>query len=749
VTLRLPAAFFLASAALLSYELLLTRVFAVVLFADLAHVALSLAMLGLAAGALAWHRWPGLVPADRVERTVAYWTVAQAVATIVAVVALVDLPLVPADTHRVLTWFDRAGPRFELVQWWAYVALVPLLALPPAFAGVAFAGATGRRPDRAGILYGADLLGGAAGALLFLPALAWTQGPDAALVSAGLALCAAAVLLPGWGRALVVPALAGVVLAGTSDLIRVRTSVAWSEANLLETRWTPLARIALHRQDGADTVLLDNTSASIVVNGENALDDALENPGRSLVHRLLPPGGHVAILAAAAGPEVVMARHFGHTDVDAIDIAGDVFDFADRWYPPGVDNPFADPRTHRVVLDARAAIARADRPYDIIQLLNANLLSATGLLATAWSPALLETREAYATWFAHLAPDGILSMAVNLNTAHDLPVAAAALADRGVAQPWSCLAFEGRANVLLARPRPWTAAELAQLSAVAATVDTGKPPLRFETGARLQTWAHKRGEVVVLTDDHPYADTVPTVLASLRAGGTDPTGMVYRTLLAQGGVLLVLGGVVLGVPLLGRRHTGLAGVPGLWRPVGIFACLGYGYLAVETGVIHGVVLFVGHPTYAVTTVVATMLLASGFGSLYAGRLPVERVRSALPLVLLAAVVLGLVQAWVTPRLLQGFAFGLPIGARVAAVALALAPLAFVLGIPFSSTIRIHGPRAPALVGWAWALNGWMSVLGGLVTVLVARNVGYAAATAAGLAAYAIAALLAFRSDPAH
>ncbi len=738
---RLGATFFFASASLVAYELLLTRVFAVVLFADLAHVALSLAMVGLSAGALLWFRWPGLVPVVA-GPAIARWTAAQALTTLVAMAALVSLPLVSPDATGVATWFQRAEHRFELMNWWTYAALVPLLALPPLCAGVAFAGATGRNPDRAGFLYGCDLTGGAVGALLFIPILTVAQGADAACFCAALATLGVLASGAGLLRLAPVVGLGLAVLAVPFDLLPVRSTVAWSEADLVETRWTALARIALHRQGGEDTILLDNASASVVVRDEASLALAISNPARALVHGLFPPGARVAVLAAAAGPEVVIARRFGHTDVDAIDISADVFEFASRYYPPEVDNPYADSRTRRVVLDARAAVARADRPYDIIQLLNANLLSATGLLANAWSPSLLETREAFATWFAHLTPDGVLSMAVNLNTVHALPAAIDALGRRGVADPWACVQFDARANLLLARPRPWTPAETARLREVSGGFQA-RSRLRFESGASLARWALRLGETEVMTDDHPYPDGPETIRNSL-AGDDSPISQVYRTLIGQGVALLAVGGVVLGVPILSRRRAGLGGARHLAAALGVFACLGYGYLAVETGIIHAVVVYVGHPTYAVTTVVATLLLGSGLGSLWVGGQPLATVRARLPWLLALVVVLGVAQAWITPQVLDRALGVLPLGGRAAAVAVTLVPLAFVLGTPFVSVIRLVGPAAPAAVGWAWALNGWMSVIGGLATVLIARAYGHAAATGVGLAAYAIAALLAVR-----
>ena len=92
-------------------------------------------------------------------------------------------------------------------------------------------------------------------------------------------------------------------------------------------------------------------------------------------------------------------------------------------------------------------------------------------------------------------------------------------------------------------------------------------------------------------------------------------------------------------------------------------------------------------------------------------------------------------AWVVPDLLQAFAFGLPLPIRVGIVFVLLAPLGFVMGMPFPLALRILRPEASAMVPWAWALNGWMSVAASLGTVLVSRLAGYDVAFSVALAAY--------------
>ena len=51
-----------------------------------------------------------------------------------------------------------------------------------------------------------------------------------------------------------------------------------------------------------------------------------------------------------------------------------------------------------------------------------------------------------------------------------------------------------------------------------------------------------------------------------------------------------------------------------------FLFIGAGYILIEVALIQKFVLFLGHPTYALTVVIFSMLVSSGLGSYSAGGL---------------------------------------------------------------------------------------------------------------------------------
>jgi hypothetical protein len=134
------------------------------------------------------------------------------------------------------------------------------------------------------------------------------------------------------------------------------------------------------------------------------------------------------------------------------------------------------------------------------------------------------------------------------------------------------------------------------------------------------------------------------------------------------------------------------------------------------------ILFLGHPTYAVTVVLATLLAFAGLGSLLN-----ERVASVTPgivrgvglsIVALIAVD-GALVGWLLPELI-----GMPLSTRIVIAVAVLAPLAFVLGMPFPMGMRIVRERCPDLLPWAWSINAFLSVFSSILCIMLAMRIGF-------------------------
>ncbi len=149
-------------------------------------------------------------------------------------------------------------------------------------------------------------------------------------------------------------------------------------------------------------------------------------------------------------------------------------------------------------------------------------------------------------------------------------------------------------------------------------------------------------------------------------------------------------------------------------------------------------LFLGHPTYALTVVIFSMLVSSGIGSAAATRL-IGREEGRLIKVLGCVAILAAALALVASGLL-GALVGLPQALKQLITVLLIFPLGFAMGMPFPTALRrLEEWHAPS-VRWAWSLNAASSVLGsvgalvcaiylGLVQTLIIGGLFYLAALA--------------------
>ena len=149
-----------------------------------------------------------------------------------------------------------------------------------------------------------------------------------------------------------------------------------------------------------------------------------------------------------------------------------------------------------------------------------------------------------------------------------------------------------------------------------------------------------------------------------------------------------------------------------------FGLLGFAYLLVEMPLIQRFILFLDHPAYALSTVLFSLLLFSGLGSQLSPRLSLRWTLGAL-VVLLAAMPFAL-------PMIFDLALGLPFVFKMGLTVLLLAPVSFLMGIPFPAGLQrlLDRDESPAQIPWIWAINGSMSVVSSVLATLLALSLGF-------------------------
>jgi hypothetical protein len=263
--------------------------------------------------------------------------------------------------------------------------------------------------------------------------------------------------------------------------------------------------------------------------------------------------------------------------------------------------------------------------------------------------------------------------------------------------------------------------------------------LRGDAAARDAFVRNYEYDVSPATDDRPFFfnyyrwpalfERVGAMLTGRTAGGND-TLFNYHTDFPVGHAvlfgsmlqILVLAALLIFLPLRKLAHSGLR-TPGVWRYFGYFAALGLGFMLIEIALMQKLVIFLGHPTYALSVVLTSLLAAAGTGSLLAGRIRVVRRRHLFWMALGVVLVVGLdvlAVNWLLPQLL-----GAPLWLRIAIVIAMLVPTGLVLGMPFPTGMRAVEEQCPQLVPWGWAINAFFSVFGSIFCIVLSMAIGFA------------------------
>ncbi len=243
------------------------------------------------------------------------------------------------------------------------------------------------------------------------------------------------------------------------------------------------------------------------------------------------------------------------------------------------------------------------------------------------------------------------------------------------------------------------------------------------------------------TDDTPFFFNYYKYGALLAPLEADATNSVYTTdvpighvvLLASLTQVLVLAVVLIFLPLRRLSRAGIR-TAGSWRYFCYFAALGAGFMFVEIVVMQKMVIFLGHPTYALSVVLAALLVAAGTGSLVAGRIHVLSRRNLIRLG--AAIVAAIAatcafQTWGLDPLL-----GLPLPVRIGIAVAAQLPVGIALGMAFPTGMRVVEQNCPQLLPWCWAINGFLSVFSAVFVIVLSMIVGFTVALLSAALIYA-------------
>lgn len=744
----------LTTLATLVLELSLTRIFSVVFYYHFAFLAISIALFGLGAGGVFSYvvaSWPG----DLFSK-LGRMAVLNTAAIVVALIFLISRPGQLGSGTLTLIYFTSALPFF--------------------LAGTIVSLIIADTIERVERVYFFDLLGASGGCLLLVPLLNSFGGPNTVMAAAVVFAASAAIWfnLAGRvnGRAVAVGLALGLALLitynGTKHIIDVRFAKGAEIPHELFTAWNSFSRIGLVQDaQGTHELVIDaDASTSIPDFDVDHLTPKLRSalvggPGIAYAVR---PGAKALVIGPGGGFDVARALASGSKDVSAVEINPIIATTVMRKKFSALSHGlYLRPEVHLTVEDGRSFIRRSTEKYQVIQATLVDTWASTAAGAFALTENNLYTTDAFGDYLKHLTNDGLL---VFTRWGFDPPreslrlvsLAMEALQDLGETQPWKHIAVLredagrlrgwGAQDTVLIFRKPVTPDDFSAIRVAAARTpgmqtvylpgDRGPNPFaEMLTTPDLQAFLDTYPfDVTPVDDDRPFFfyTVQPRDLWSFfqHGAGQAADAKINRAiplLFGLVGISLVATLIVLALPplLLGAK---LPAGPGARGFLLYFLLIGAGYIVIQVALIQKFVLLLGHPTYALTVIIFSMLISSGFGSFFSKRLARDETGTRLVRILMLIAVTVSIVALISPVVCEA-AVGLPMFVKVLITIGLIAPAGFLMGMPFPTGLARLEERFPQAVRWAWSLNAAASVMGSAIAIFLAVYLGLRATVLIG------------------
>ncbi len=772
---REATALALLSAAMMTAEITLTRVFAVAQFYHFAFMIISLVLLGLgAAGTLIalFPRLTHLPPGSLLWATGTGF----AVTTLLAFATFNAIP------------FDPFGVAWDPGQWFVLAVHVFLFTLPFMAIGVAVAVLLEQSGERGGMVYGLNLGGAALGALLALSVPSFLQAEGTLLASATVAALAAVVAGTRTRLIHVLTAMAVLLVSGwlaaerpgpfqlyLSPYKALPQALQYPGARVTWQGWNAFSRIDLVKSSGIRSLPGLSIRYTGPIPEQRALFWDGDNPSPVLASPqpfpaaaymplatafVLRPRPNVLVLSARGGLDVAVALTLGARQVWAVE--------ANPLVVQAAESVYRQPVVQVVLEGDRAFLQRTDQEFDLIVF----SLTAAYRPVRSGAYSLAEdyryTVEAFTHALGRLKDNGVLVVTRWLQTPPSEWVRAFALAVAAVEQAGGdpkaqIVAFRGyNTGTLLVQRRPFTQTEVTQVREFLETRGwdlVWAPGMRPEWANRYnvlpspvyyrlfssllnaadreQWFAQQPFDVRPPTDNRPFFEhyfrwrQAGEVWQSLGKTWAPFGGAGYFVVLATLLILSVMALLLILVPLAAYQRTRSVPQPWPWvYPLSYFSALGLGFLFVEIPLIQLFILYLNQPIYAFTTVLIALLTFGAVGSWRWGR----RLPGHTALwVAFIAVVMTFVLPWGMRQTL-----GWPLWARGMVTVLGLAPLATVMGMPFPRGLYLVSRGTREWIPWVWAINAALSVVASPLATLLALTWGFRTVLIGGVLAYWVA-----------
>ncbi|MFI5211848.1 MAG: hypothetical protein ACHQIH_03120, partial [Ignavibacteria bacterium] len=487
----------------------------------------------------------------------------------------------------------------------------------------------------------------------------------------------------------------------------------------------------------------------------------------------LRSNGDVLIIGSGAGRDVLSSLAFGQKSILGIEINKDMIKAINGDFGGFTGHLDKYPNVEFVGDEARSYIQRMDsgRKFDIIQVSVIDNWSAAASGAFVLTENALYTVETWKLLFSRLKPEGILTVtrfyrSKPIEHYRLMNICSDALNSSGITDIRShvmlikCQQLEriedrSGTGTLLISKAPFTESEINTVDSLNRTFDFEPviTPKRVSDSVfvKLTSAASERKKfnsdfpvnVESPTDDKPFFFHYMKFQDLFNVSFWKEWDMGFNARAIF--ILLTLTVTMTGLSLLcivvplkiTSKKVNLKGTLPYFL---FFITIGLGFMLIEISQIQRLNIFLGHPTYSLAAALFTLLLSSGIGSYFSGANKPDLFKNSIKRFIALICVLILFGA-LTPYIIIAFReYSTEI--RILVSVLTLFPIGLLLGMAFPLGMKLASLKTGGsdITPWLWGINGVMSVLATIVSILIAMSFGISASYWTGAFCYLLAML---------
>lgn len=776
LTIKHKIGLLLVSLSVLMLEFTLIRVLSVSLWYHFAFMIISIALLGLGISGVTiiLSKW---INKAEINSFLAITSFAYSVSIIISFVAINRIP------------FDPFSLFVDTAQFVYLPIYYILITLPFFLAGLILGQLFTRFKTSINKLYFFDLVGAGLSCFVFILILPVFGGSGGIAAASIIACIGCMVFAIEKSRAQTISLFAAFILLSVNGLfltdpdsylpIQISSNKVYGNFmkenpdQRLLTKWNSFSRVDVMKDDGENvddypvyTAIIDAGNSTTNIPKVEAITDSSRPPfdASNLAMFLKKDDtAKVFILGSGGGGEILSALTFGAKSVTAVEINPILNDLIEHdlksFWTGGIAN---DKRVKIITDDARSWLRGKRIKYDVIISAHTISASATNSGAMSLVENYILTEEALREYLQHLDINGILYI-TRPETQIPRLVTSLKIAQQknGGSDTKSQFFifkrppsdFEVDVSYLsgvLFKKSGFDEFDIQRLKTMAAllNLETVYDPTSKQEGIFndivqsndiYETVNKYPGrKLLPATDDNPYfehnTDFIDVGFTNIKESfsQTDRAmiSLVQKPVAEATLIVLLLQTVVLsGLLILLPIYVKFRKDPATkdvkkGKYLTYFALLGLGYIIIEICLIQKFTLFLGQPVYTMLTVISTMLIFSGLGSMFSEKI-LSVFKNNCSIMYFIIIGLTLIIGLLNPIVFDLFVRAELIWRIVISIVL-IAPLAFFMGMPFPYGMSKIDNNSRFLVAYGWGVNGFFSVLGSVLVVMLSMSIGFRA-----------------------